>query len=396
MENAIQDTKTKNNVQKSNKTEQLNSMPFTSLENNPFLSIDAKQDTAIAQSQLITANPFNSSSNQENQNPFFNQDTKGGATNPFTKTSTDSKETVAENQAGEVIQREYALETPNPEAIAPELTEEQIDEAIRFNRRRLRDASEIGMIRDVIGVTEEPREINADFIYALSQFQAENNLTADGKLGAVTSSRLSRELRAEARSLPAGDADRRDLSRYSRRMGTRAMSINVNQAATSLSQRGSANLGVNWIINDRQANGYVIQHVRFQGNITDAAGNAVAGNLPVAPNNEYWEAWRVTNGFVNCGNLAGACAGSDDTFRTGSQPNNTRGTITVTGRVSFFPDYALSGWTVTPCGVHPACDLPHRTSAPAEWNEGETMLHRLEIRYDAVTPAPQVVTSTPS
>jgi hypothetical protein len=57
--------------------------------------------------------------------------------------------------------------------------------------------------------------------------------------------------------------------------------------------------------------------------------------------------------------------------------------VGIRGKVSFFPDYHFgSGWTVSPPNTHPAKDLPHRTSAPPEWNEGIAHSHRLTVDYD--------------
>lgn len=292
------------------------------------------------------------------------------------------------------IQRDYAKDLPNPAAVAPALTADQVADAIRFNQRTLRDAWEIALIRDVIGLEREPSVIDADFVNSLAEYQAQNNITADGKLGAVTSARLSGELRSEGQILTP--AERRELSRSSRRMGTRAMRINVNNAAHVLDTRGSANYGVMWSVPDTSANGFVIQHLRVANNIRDCTGNPVAANN-FAGNNDYWETWRVVNGHVRCGTHGVACAGSDDTFTTIPEAAGTTGTITMTGHVSFFPDYTLNAqWAVTAPGVHPAGDLPHRTTNPPEWNEGETMVHQMTVNYnDCAAPATSNVASRP-
>jgi len=303
---------------------------------------------------------------------------------------------VQQGQASQQVQRDFAVESPNPGAEAPVLTDEQIQAAIRFNTRRfeLHDGWEISLTRDVLGLETEPAVVDADLINAIAAYQAENNITADGKLGPVTASRLSRELFHEGKSLPAG-ADRREILDSSRRMGTRAMSIRVNQPATKNDDLGSANYGVMWDIPDRSANGFVIQHVTLRGNIQDCTGAAAAMNLDVfAGNDNYWEVWRVINGSVQCGTLTGPCQNSDDTFGTPTQNAGTRGTVTETGQVSFYPDYVLDANWITG-GNHPALDLPHRDTAPPFWNEGETMRHQMVINYDDCAHTPAVVTSTP-
>ena len=302
---------------------------------------------------------------------------------------------VQQRADGNKIQTDLAVELPNPLAEATVLTEEQIQDAIRYNTRRfnLRDEWEISLVRDVLGLEELPAVVDEELINAIAQYQAENNITADGKIGAVTASRFSRELFNEGENLP--EAERSELLRSSRRMGTRALRIRVNQPATTLDNLGSANYGVMWEIADREANGFVIQHVRITGNIQDCSGNAVVMN-GFAGNSDYWEVWRVVNGRVRCGTFSVACSGSDDTFTTVSQNAGTRGTITERGQVSYYPDYLLNTAWIT--GIsHPAGDLPHRATRPPFWNESETMRHQMVITYDdCTTPAvTATVTSTP-
>lgn len=328
-------------------------------------------------------------------NIVFNTGQYSPGTDPGKKLLAHELTHVIQQSGGKnFIQRDYAKELPNPEAVAPALTADQVADAIRFNQRTLRDAWEIALIRDVIGLEREPSVIDADFVNSLAEYQAENNITADGKLGPVTSARLSGELRSEGQILTP--AERGELSRSSRRMGTRAMRINVNNAAHVLDTRGGADYGVMWSVPDTSANGFVIQHLRVATNVRDCAGNAVAANN-FAGTNDYWETWRVVNGRVRCGTLGVACAGSDDTFTTIQEAANTTGTITMTGHVSFFPDYSLNAqWAITAPGVHPAGDLPHRTTTPPEWNEGETMVHQMTVNYnDCVAPATSNVASRP-
>ena len=302
---------------------------------------------------------------------------------------------VQQRQAPQQVQRDFAVESPNPGAAAPVLTDEQIQAAIRFDTRHfeLNDAWEISLTRDVLGLEKEPAVVDADLVNAIAAYQAENNITADGKLGPVTASRLSRELFHEGTALPAG-ADRAQVLDSSRRMGTRAMNIDINQGAANHDDVGTADFGVMWGIPDSQANGFVIQHVRFAGNVQDCANAPAALNSGrFAGNTNYWEAWQVINGAVQCGTLAGPCNGSDDTFGTPTQAANTKGTISITGQVSFYPDYVLDANWLTG-GNHPAGDLPHRDTAPPFWNEGETMRHQMAVTFDDCAHT-HAVASTP-
>ena len=299
---------------------------------------------------------------------------------------------IQQNADFNLVQRDLAVEVANPDAEMPVLDAQIIQDAIAFNQRRIRRTDEISVIRDVIGISPEPAVIDEDFINHLAWYQAMHAISADGKLGRVTAARLSQEFRNEGRGL--GRTEGRQLRRLGRRMGSRAMGIRVNNPASLNNNRGSGTFGVMWNIPDRRANGYVIQHVRFMGNVTNCAGNPVTSNNG-SPPNDYYEAWRVVNGRVRCGNLTVACASSDDTFTTINEPSGTRGTVTVRGRASFFPDYRLSSTWVTTTG-HPAGALPHRNTRPPEWSESEAKTHQMRIQYDScATPNTSSVTSIP-
>ncbi len=358
-----------------------------------FSNVKVHTDTVAAKSaQSINALAYTSGNNIVFNNSQYSPNTDSG------KRLLGHELTHVVQQGSGVatkrIQCDLAVETPNPAAVAVELTEEEVADAIRYNTRRysLRDEWEISLVRDVLGIAELPAVVDEEMVNAIAQYQAENDIEPDGKIGAVTASRLSRELFHEGESLTL--ADRRELMQASRRMGTRALRIRVNQPATTLDNLGSANYGVMWEIADRAANGFVIQHVRITSNLQDCTGAPVAMN-GFAGNTDYWEVWRVVNGRVRCGTLAVACAGSDDTFTTVAQNAGTRGTVTERGQVSYYPDYLLNAAWIT--GVaHPAGDLPQRATRPPFWNEGETLRHQMIITYDdCAVPATSTVVSTP-
>ena len=97
------------------------------------------------------------------------------------------------------IQRDFAIEPPNPTADAAPLTDAQVQTAIQYNTIKLggADAALIGTLRDVLGIEENPPVIDEDFANAVARWQAANNLPQDGKLGPNTAAPLFRELRAE-------------------------------------------------------------------------------------------------------------------------------------------------------------------------------------------------------
>lgn len=100
-----------------------------------------------------------------------------------------------------VIQRDLAIEPPNPAAVAVVLTPQQIADAITFNEGVLLaipdSAAVIEMVRDVIGVSPLPAVVDADFVNAVVLWQANFNLTQDGRLGPLTAVPLFREIGAE-------------------------------------------------------------------------------------------------------------------------------------------------------------------------------------------------------
>lgn len=97
------------------------------------------------------------------------------------------------------IQRDFAIEPPNPTANAAPLTSVQVQAAIQYNTIKMgsADAALIGTLRDVLGINPDPPVIDADFVNAVARWQAANNVSQDGKLGPDTAAPLFRELRAE-------------------------------------------------------------------------------------------------------------------------------------------------------------------------------------------------------
>ena len=95
----------------------------------------------------------------------------------------------------EIIQRDLAIEPTHPEAAEPQLTAQEIRDAITFNRSRY-NADNITEIQRIVGgpvtgvLTEET-------IRLIALYQAQNGLTADGKVGADTFGQLTAELGAE-------------------------------------------------------------------------------------------------------------------------------------------------------------------------------------------------------
>lgn len=113
-----------------------------------------------------------------------------------------------------LIQRDLAIEPPQPNAVAAVLTPQQIADAITFNEGVLlsipNSADVIEMVRDVIGVPALPAVVDADFVNGVVLWQANFGLTQDGKLGPRTAAPLFREIGAEG----VGHAEMRRNPRY--------------------------------------------------------------------------------------------------------------------------------------------------------------------------------------
>ena len=166
------------------------------------------------------------------------------------------------------------------------------------------------------------------------------------------------------------------------------VTITVTQAAAALSQRGSAEYKVRWSVGGGK-NGWVVQHVKFQGAIQNAAGTAVAANNSGL---EYWEGWQVRNGNVFVGSSANAHQA--DTFRTVSEAAKTKGQVAIIGKVAFIEGYNLAeppwGHTVAAAGA-----LPTMTSAPDGWSDGAAQDHTMRVNYDDIAGTPQTQVGTP-
>ena len=94
-----------------------------------------------------------------------------------------------------IIQRDLALAPPSGVAAQPSLTNEQIQAAIRFNRRRYSESS-IRQIQDVAGAGVTG-VLDDDTIRLIAQLQEDFGLKRDGMVGSDTFDLINRELSAE-------------------------------------------------------------------------------------------------------------------------------------------------------------------------------------------------------
>lgn len=110
---------------------------------------------------------------------------------------------VGERTAQAQLRRDLALQPQGPVEPAAKLTQDQIDEAIKFNKDRVKKKGRIKLIRDVIGLPRKPAKIDADFVKMLVKFQGDHGIAQDGKLDVVTRIILVEELQAEGKKSAA-------------------------------------------------------------------------------------------------------------------------------------------------------------------------------------------------
>jgi hypothetical protein len=91
----------------------------------------------------------------------------------------------------------------------------------------------------------------------------------------------------------------------------RALQISGPRALTDC---GSAEWQVRWDLRNMRQNGWIIQYILWEADVTDCNGN------PRRPRNpdgrEFWEAWEVRNGRIWVGIASRSIAHRADTFRT--------------------------------------------------------------------------------
>jgi hypothetical protein len=135
--------------------------------------------------------------------------------------------------AQRVLARDLAIAPTAPNAPLVNLSALDLRSALGMNRVLFTDAAELQVIRDVLGLSQDPAVVDDDLARAIAAYQASYGLTVDGKLGSVTSGRLAAELTAESNALlqaPTGGRLRRTARRlHLRSMVTRTRGTYVHQ-----------------------------------------------------------------------------------------------------------------------------------------------------------------------
>jgi uncharacterized protein DUF4157 len=96
-----------------------------------------------------------------------------------------------------LIQRDVALPphgVPNAPVV---LTPQQVQAAIAFNQARFSDPYSVRVIRDVVGLEPVPAVVDEELVRAIAEWQAEQHLPQDGKIGHETTRSFFLELVAE-------------------------------------------------------------------------------------------------------------------------------------------------------------------------------------------------------
>jgi len=220
---------------------------------------------------------------------------------------------------GQIVQRDLAIEPPNPDGEPVVLTVEEINEAIAYNERRFHDPYNIMNIRDVLGIPKYPAIIDADFVEALVGWQVMYDLEPDGKMGAETTATLLAELRAEGADAEADTLDVDNL----------VTTVDVVPRTYEVCAPGLP-FEFDWQVAFRTTlrNGFIIQRIdnAFNGQMCD--GTPYTGWTPIR---RYWEAWRVDG----AGNVTPMIGGVNDMFTRPLLPGSSgtwemRGTIYTT------------------------------------------------------------------
>jgi hypothetical protein len=100
------------------------------------------------------------------------------------------------------VQRDLAVEPQGTDKKERPMSEQEIKEAIRFNKSRIKSKKTLSDIRDVVGIAPEPAESDRDLALAVARWQFAHGVAQDGMLGPVTVMLLVEELQGESSLVP--------------------------------------------------------------------------------------------------------------------------------------------------------------------------------------------------
>jgi hypothetical protein len=177
------------------------------------------------------------------------------------------------------------------------LSEEEIQDAMAYNRTRFEDPYSIRIIREVMGMDRFPAVITREFVIQVVRWQAAHPpLDQDGMVGPRTTQTYIDELTTGRRS----DLVRQlRLDNFVRVRDVNGPTYNAcsTNACASTACTGNSGFGFCWEVAFRTSlrDGYIIQRIDNVWNETAPPGQPAIVQTP-----RYWEAWRVDrSGTVN-------------------------------------------------------------------------------------------------
>jgi hypothetical protein len=272
------------------------------------------------------------------------------------------------------LSRDLAVPPTRPDAAEPELTEEQIQGAIRYNAFRFKDPFSIAIVRDAVGVPRFPAVSDEDLARGVARYQGAFGLEPDGRAGPETTRRLVAEERAEHL---AANAEQLRADNYV----TWAPATGVhNGCAAGLDADHHATF-FQWDVNFSTSlrNGWIVQEIINARERTTCAGGAI----PETTAPHYWEAWWVDgtgqarvptaiNAVRTQATASVPSAGANDLWRRASAAPS-RGNWSMTARL--FTCLRLpAGFAAG--NVPDAIDLPSTAVAPRADDLGPAVAQR--------------------
>jgi hypothetical protein len=299
--------------------------------------------------------------------------------------STSSTAAPTATTAPTMVQRQDGPPVAPPVAPPPQLTEAEIQAAIRFNSARFSDPWTIATIRELIGIAKYPAVSDRDLALGVAQWQDTHDpLTVDGKIGVATTRTFVDALGA------AGSAALRDQVRVDHTV-TASQDAPITRNVPTPAAHGLFRLNASF--NTTLRRGWLIQELRNTWNETVCGGFA----NPNTPTLHYWEAWWVTDGgavriptSLTTPPTHVAPAGAQDVWQRGLV-RGTRGNFTMNARL--FTTLRLpAGFAIH--GVPDAVDLPSTAAAPNADDLGLVQGRRTASgQWDGCPPGPNFHTA---
>lgn len=100
------------------------------------------------------------------------------------------------------VQRDLAIEPQGTDKKERPMSEQEIKDAIRFNKNRIKSKKTLSEIRDVVGIAPEPAESDRELALAVARWQFAHGVAQDGQLSPVTVMLLVEEFQGESALVP--------------------------------------------------------------------------------------------------------------------------------------------------------------------------------------------------